>query len=137
MNAYVYQLVTVVLQTAQAHNVTVPGGEKYNVPSVNITDPAGPVDPSTVPPTNLTSYTTTAISGADDFEDDKITIKDVFDIIVQTTRKVTPTCMFLIVGSCMFGRLTPFRPKSEPFGVLGTCTGNNFLRNYSDDSFLR
>ena len=111
MNAYIYQLVAVVLQTAQVHNITVPGGDKYNVPSVNITNPTGPVDPGTIPASNLTSYTTAAISGADDFRDDKTTIKGVFDIIVQTTRKVTPTCMFLIVGSCMFVPLTLFRPN--------------------------
>ena len=99
------------LQTAQAHNVTVPGGDKYNVPSVKITDLTGPVDPGTIPASNLTSYTTAAISGADDFRDGKITIKDLFDIIVKTTRKVTPTCMFLIVGSYLSASLTLFRPN--------------------------
>lgn len=109
MNSYIYQLVAVVLQTAQAHNITVPGGDKYNVPSVNITDPTGPVDPGTVPASNLASYTTEAISGADDFRDGKTTVKDIFDIMVQTTRKVTSTCMSLIVGPCIFVPLTPFR----------------------------
>ena len=92
MNSVVYQIAGLVLQAAQVHNVTVPGGHKYNVPSGNIAiDQIPPSQDGSV--SNLTSYTTAAISGADDFVDSKIIIDDVFDIIVNTAREVTPTCM--------------------------------------------
>ena len=100
MNTDIYQTVAVILQTAQAHNVTVPGGAKYNVPSGNITaDLTMPTQPGAGPRSNLTSYSTAAIVGADDYKDSQVTIKDLFDIIVQNTREVTPTCMFPTVCS--------------------------------------
>ena len=97
MNSVVYQIAGLVLQAAQVHNVTVPGGHKYNVPSGNIAiDQIPPSQDGSV--SNLTSYTTAVISGADDFVDSKIIIEDVFDIIVNTTREVTPTCMFPLLA---------------------------------------
>ena len=104
MNTYIYQTVALVLQIAQAHNVTIPGCQKYNVPSGNITDPSSSTQSST---SNLTSYSAAAITGADDFADNQTTIKDLFDTIVYNTRKITPTCKFPIVGSYPFVSLTP------------------------------
>jgi hypothetical protein len=97
VNTDVYGIVALILQIAQAHNVTVPGGHQYNVPSGNIT---GPTLPTQLGP--ATSYSTTAIIGADDFSDDETTIKDRFDIIVRVTRELTPTCMFSIFGSYIY-----------------------------------
>ena len=100
MNGEVYQLVGSILQLAEAHNVTVGGGSKYNVPSEKLTvkrsllSVAGPA-----PSQNLTSYTTAAITGADNFNDDNVTVKNVFDVIVDITREVTPTCEFPTVRS--------------------------------------
>ena len=132
VNGYIYQFVALILQIAQANNVTVPGGGTYNVPSVNITDPTGPVDPGTTPVSNLTSYTTAAVIGADDFGNGKTTINDVFDMIVQVTRNVTPTCMFLTVGSCMLVPLTLFRPNQ-----VGTIWGLGYVQEeaFSEELF--
>ena len=134
MNTYVYQTVALVLQIAQAHNVTVPGRQKYNVPSGNIPDPSSSTQPSA---SNLTSYSLAAIAGADDFRDSQSTIKDLFDSIVYNTRKITPTCTSPIVGSYPFVSLTPFRIKSDPSGLLCTCKRKPFLRNHADDGPLR
>ena len=101
MNSVVYQIVGLVLQAAQVHNVTVPGGHKYNVPSGNITIDQTPLSQD-VSVSNLTSHTPAAVSGADDFVDSKIIIEDVFDIIVNTTREISPTCMFpLLARICL------------------------------------
>ena len=108
VNTYVYEFVAVVLQSAQAHNVTVPGGDKYNVPSENIADPTPPTVLRSGPVLNLTDYSTAAIIGTDGFRDNQTTIKDIFGVIVQITREVTPTCTFAIVGSFPFDSLTPF-----------------------------
>ena len=91
MNGYVYQFVALVLQAAQAHNITIDGVANYNVPPGNITTD-GTGNPS---PPSLTSYTITAIIGADDFNDDNTTLNEVFDVIVNITRQVTPTCASL------------------------------------------
>lgn len=88
-NTYFYDFVGYVLQTAQAHNITIDGGAKYNVLPGNFTIIEGTGDAQ-----NLASYALTAISGADDFSDDDTTVKDLFDAIVSTTREVTPTCKF-------------------------------------------
>ena len=134
MNTYVYQIVALILQIAQAHNLAVPGCQKYNVPSGNITDPSSSTQPSA---SNLTSYSLAAIARADDFRDNQSTIKDLFDSIVYNTRNITPTCMFPIVGSYPSVSLTPFRTKSDASGLSGTCRGKHFLRNYADDGLLR
>ncbi|KAF9793491.1 Alpha/Beta hydrolase protein [Thelephora terrestris] len=87
VNGFLYEYVALVLQASQAHNVTIPGGRKYNVPPGNITidDTADTFFP------NRTSYSQAAIAGADDFEDGNTTISNIFDIIVENTREVTPT----------------------------------------------
>ena len=90
MNGEVYLLVGSILQAAEAYNITVGEGFKYHVPSGNFTFDI----PSIVSSQNLTSYTQAAIAGADNFNDDNVTVKDVFDIIVNVTRQVTPTCEF-------------------------------------------
>lgn len=104
MNTYIYQTVAIVLQISQAHNITVPGGHTYNIPSGNITL----TPPNTGPASNLTSYSIAAITGADDFTDNQTTIKDIFDTLVQDTRELTPSCMFPVVDSYPFASLTPF-----------------------------
>ena len=127
MNTYLYEVVALVLQSAQAHNITFPEGEKYNVPSENITDPTPPAVPGTGPVSNLTAYSMEAIAGADDFRDNQTTIKDIFDIIVQTTREITPTGM--LSNHCLVSvRLADpvFRIKSGPCGLLGTCRRKAF-----------
>jgi hypothetical protein len=92
VNGYVYEFVAFVLQASQAYNITIDGGDKYNVPSGTIvTGMMG-----NAPPPGLTSYTETAIIGADDFNDDDTTLSNVFDTIVNLTRQVTPTCMSLV-----------------------------------------
>ena len=108
MNTYVYDVVALVLQSAQAHNITVPGGDKYSVPSENITDPIPPTLLGSDPVSNLTDYSPAAITGADDFRNNQTTIKDIFDIIVQTTREITPTCMFVNICWYPFDSLTAF-----------------------------
>ena len=102
VNTDVYAFIALVLQASQALNIPIPGGKKYNVPTGNITlgSSGGPPAPS------LVSYTQTAIAGADDFVDGGVTIKDVFDVIVSTTRDVTPTCKFPVVTSRSFISLT-------------------------------
>ena len=95
VNNIVYPFVAIVLQAAQVHNVVVPGGRKYNIPSGNFTIDLTGGD-STL---TLTSYSEVAIAGADDFADGDVTVKEVFDIIVSNTREVTPTCKFSNVGS--------------------------------------
>jgi hypothetical protein len=99
--------VGLILQAAEAYNITVGGGPKYNVPSGNFNIDLS----SSTPSQNLTSYTTAAICGADDFNDDHVTVKDIFNIIVNITREITPTCGFLIVGAYPFVLLT--RPDSS------------------------
>jgi hypothetical protein len=91
LNGDIYRFVAFILQASQAHGITIGGSDKYNVPSGNVTvDETGNEPPTST----LTSYTTTAIIGADDFNDDNTTVTDLFDIIVGVTRQVTPTCTF-------------------------------------------
>ena len=87
VNGFLYEFVALVLQASQAHDITIPGCAKYNVPSGKITidDTVATYYP------NKTSYTQEAIAGADDFNDGDTTIRDIFDIIVENTREVTPT----------------------------------------------
>ena len=110
VNGDVYQLVGAILQAAEAHNITIDGGINYNVPSGNFTIHI-PSETGTVTSQNLTSYTQVAIVGADDLDDDNVTVKDVFDVIVDITREVTPTCEFPVVRSHLFVLLT--RPGSS------------------------
>jgi hypothetical protein len=133
VNSYIYQVVGSALQAAHVHNLSVPCGDKYNTPSGNLTvDLPTSIGPSSA--TGLTSYTTAAIAGADNFVDGDVTIKDVFDVIVNTTRCVTPTCVFSVICPNPCGLLTPPRTKSEPSGTLGTRGRKDFLKRYSDDS---
>ena len=94
MNTDLYEFVALVLQASQALNITLPGGQKYNVPTTNITvNFTGDATPT------LFSYSQQAIAGADDFLDDDVKIKDVFDAVVSNTREVTPTCKFPVIRS--------------------------------------
>lgn len=89
VNTDLYEFVALVLQASQVHNITIPGGQKYNIPAGgNITTP----ETRRASTSTLTSYTRIAVAGADDFNDNGVTIKDVFDIIVNNTREITPTC---------------------------------------------
>lgn len=112
MNGYVYQFVAFVLQASQVRGITIEGGAKYNVPSANITL----IETGNPPPPDLTSYTGDATIGADDFNDDNVTITDLFDIVVDFTRRVTPTCAFLDNNPTPF--LTDSLPiESGPSGI--------------------
>jgi hypothetical protein len=123
VNTDAYQIVALILQIAQAHNVTVPGGHQYNVPSENITSPTLPAQ---LPP--QISYSTAAITGADDFNDGETTIKDLFDITVQITREVTPTCMFPIVGSYIYLSHLPRSESSRNLLASFVRVGGNIFR---------
>jgi hypothetical protein len=105
VNGDLYQFAGLILQAAEAHNITVGGGSKYNVPSGNLTLPSVPVTQ------NLTSYSLSAIAGADNLDDDSVTVRDVFDTIVDITREITPTCEFPVVRSYLFILLT--RPQNQ------------------------
>ena len=107
MNGFLYEFVGLVLQASQAHNVTAPGGRKYNVPSENIVidDTVATFRP------NVTSYSQVAIAGADDFNDGNTTIGDIFDIIVENTREVTPACNLSTIPPYQSTPLT--RPRSS------------------------
>ena len=98
VNTYLYSFVVLVLQASQVHNITVPGGQKYNIPTENITIPKIGCASTLA----LTSYTRVAVAGADDFNDNGVTIKDIFNIIVGNTREVTPTCKFSAIDSYLF-----------------------------------
>ena len=108
VNTDVYAFVALVLQASQALNITLPGGQKYNVPSGNIS--IGDTIPLT-----LVSYSQAAISGADDFADGGVTAKDLFDVIVNNTREVTPTCKL----STIIFRLS-ISPNPSPPDQVGT-----------------
>ena len=87
----------------------------YNVPSGNIAvDFTGATTPT------LVSYTPLAIGGADNFFDDGVTVKDIFDVIVSTTREVTPTCTFSTIRSHPLIFTDPPSIKSGPPGHSGT-----------------
>jgi hypothetical protein len=101
VNSDVYEVVAFLLQVAEAHNITIGGGTKYNVPSEPIV-----LHPPPAASPSLTSYTQVAISGADNFNDDRVTVKDVFDVVVNNTRNETPTCEFPIVRLYLFVLLT-------------------------------
>ena len=112
MNGDIYQFVALLLQTAQAHNVTIDGSAKYNVPSVKpAIDKSFLSEADAAPPVTLVSYTSAAIAGADNFNDDDVTIEDVFDTIVNVTREVSPTCELSIILSYLPVSLT--RPESS------------------------
>ena len=93
MNDLLYGYVSLVLQAAQAHNVAIPGGRKYQVPSGNVTleDPINAISAI------RTSYSLNAISGADNFHDGSATIRDILDSVVETTRNVSSTCELPII----------------------------------------
>ncbi|KAF9644793.1 alpha/beta-hydrolase [Thelephora ganbajun] len=127
VNSYVYDVVALALQASRAHNITVPGGHKYKVPSGNVTINRSFLSLASVASSpNLTSYTSMAISGADDFNDDNTKIKDIFDIIVDTTREVTSTFGTIWgLGYTSSGwptrsveRLPPYSPKELKTPVL-------------------
>jgi len=101
VNEVTYNFVASVLQTSQAHNVTIDGGDKYNVPSEEAI-----IDESIFGPgQSLTSHALEAISGADNFNDDNTTIREVFDSLVNNTREVTPTCEFSLFTHIYSSRL--------------------------------
>ena len=116
------------LQSAQAHNVVVPGGHHYNLPSENITHTV-PQDDIYPLPLGLTLYSGVAISCVDDFGDSETMIKNILDIIVETTQEATPTCEFLVISSHLFDFLTWSQIETEQPGLLGTCSRTCFRRN--------
>ena len=129
MNDDIYRFVGFILQTAQAHNITIDGCPKYNVLSGEF------MISSEAPSPNLTSYSATAISGADDFRDGDVTIRDVLDVIVNNTREVTATCEFFAIRLYLFVLLT--RPKlSRNRLEYWVSRGGHFLRVHSNSGVL-
>ena len=100
-NGDVYDLIGTIHTIAQAHNVTLDSGPKISLPprEFNI-DKALMKRLSARAPGALTSYSSAAIAGADNFNDGSATVSDVFDQIVANTREITPTCEFPVVRSC-------------------------------------
>ena len=130
MNGGIYQFVAFALQAAQARNLTIDGGAKYNVPSGNFFAQNLLPSETDVIPLNSATYSSVAIFGADDFDDDNTTIKDLFDIIVKTTRQVIPSCKFHSVGSyTLFIDLPP--SQSGRSGISGMCSA----RHIEGDAF--
>jgi hypothetical protein len=126
VNGFLYEFVGLVLQASQAHNVSVPCGRKYNVPSEKITidDTVATYYP------NMTSYTPAAIPGVDDFNDGSTTIRDLFDIIVEDTREVTPACKTFTIRSRLFISLTrpqPSRSRVDTRVSTGRNTSNKHV----------
>ena len=130
VNTDVYQFVTYILQTAQANNVTIGGGVKYNVPSGQATIDETFLSGAAVPQ-NSTSYSVVAISGADNFNDDDVTIKDLFDAVVNITREITPTCEFPVI--CLYPLVPLTRPDPSSRNHLESWVGNGHAS--SDDTF--
>jgi hypothetical protein len=120
VNGGIYQFVAFALQAAQARNLTIDGCAKYNIPSGNLSAQNPFPTETDVIPLNSTTYSPVAIFGADDFDDDNTTIKDVFDIIVKTTRQVIPSCKFLSAGSYAIFVDTP--PRSRDGLGCWVCT---------------
>lgn len=122
MNGYVYQFVAFVLQASQARGIAIEGGAKYNVPSGNVTV----TETGNPPSSDLTSYTMDATIGADDFNDDNVTIAGLFDIVVDFTRQVTPTCAFLDNDPTPF--FTDFQSSWDRLGFW-VCAEEGMLKN--------
>ena len=110
-NNEVYQIIGLILQTAAAHNVTLGGDTKFDVPSGKFALDKSRLGGSGAAPGGLISYSSVAIAGADNFNDDSVTISDVFDFIVENTRQVTPTCELSVVRLYPF--VLPTHPKSS------------------------
>ena len=118
-NNEIYQAIGLIYQTAQAHNVTLDGGLNINITPGEFAIDKSPLSRiSARAPGVLSSYSSAAIAGADNFNDGGVTINDVFDLIVENTRQVTPTCEFFVVPSVHF--TDPSQIKSAPSGPLGT-----------------
>ena len=132
VNNDVYQIVAAVLQLAQDHNVTLSGGAKYSVPSGDFSIHKTPLSTiGAAPPQNLTSYALAAISGADNFNDDNVVIKDLFDAVVSNTRQVTASCEFHVAHSLVSVRLLTRPIQVGTSWSLGCAQDNGF----SEDAF--
>jgi len=92
-NETLYPFIAGIFQFAQAHNVSLSDDKSvvYHLPSQAIE-----FDPSLMwdgpPPGSLRSFAFDAIIGADSRDDEGVTMKDVFDVIVNTTQNITPSC---------------------------------------------
>ena len=128
-NSEFYPVAGFVLQTAQTHNVTIPGDHKYNVPSGNFTDQIQTLfsQDGFASTSNLTSYSILAIAGADDFRDNNTETKLIFDDIIENTRDITPTCEFPTTRSYLF-ILIDYVPESSRncFTRCVSVGGSNF-----------
>jgi len=86
-NQFAYTAIVAILTAGRAHGFTDP----YVLPE-NPVEPF-PQNSSGLPPS---SNSIEAIAGADGAASNGVPLKEVFDVIVATTRDITPTCMFLI-----------------------------------------
>lgn len=127
-NGCIYDFVGFVLQTSKAYNITIDGGAKYHVPpeeiAIDTSSLGGTGDTSSQ---NLTSYTMAAIAGVDNFSDGILTIKEVFDIIVDTTREVTPACRFFSF-TCICSLYLPGLNQVGTVLSLGCTRSKRWLR---------
>lgn len=92
-NRALYPLVARLFQAAQAHNIPLSDDKDivYHVPSGTVDFDASLMQ-SWPPPGTLRSFAFDAIVGADNNNDDTVTMKDVFDVIINTTKTVSPSC---------------------------------------------
>jgi len=126
-NNDVAPLIALIHQTAQAHNVTLKTGLKINVPSGKVSFDRSRLAKRA--PGALTSYSSAAIAGADNFNDGSASVSNVFDTIVANTRQITPTFGTVWgTGYTSYGwpvrsveQLTPYVPKklTTPALIIG------------------
>ena len=127
-NGYIYDFVGFVLQASKTYNITIDGGDKYHVPPEEIAiDTPSMGGAGNTSSQNLTSYTMAAIAGVDNFSDKTLTIKEVFDIIVDTTREVTPTCRFFSL-TCICSLHLPDPNQVGTVLSLGCAPSKRWLR---------
>lgn len=81
-------------QVAKAHNISLSEDKSivYQVPSEKVEFDPSLMLPSDFHPGTLKSFAFDAIIGADNNHDAAVTMKDVFDVIVDSTRTVSPSC---------------------------------------------
>jgi pimeloyl-ACP methyl ester carboxylesterase len=126
-NGDVYDLIRDIHKIARANNVTLEGGPVINIPpETSNTGRSLLRRISGRAPGALVSYSSAAIAGADNFNDASATVSNVFDMIVENTRDITPTFGTVWAdGYTSYGwpvrsveQLTPYTPKELAHPVL-------------------
>lgn len=106
-NEALYPLVINLFQVAQAHNVPLSDDKSivYHVPSETVEFDPYLMWPGLYPPGTLRSFVFDAVVGADNTNDTWVTMRDVFDVLVDTTRNISPTCKRFVSRSQSNGPL--------------------------------